>query len=602
MQKRGQISLFMVVGISVLLLVGLFLLSNRPVSDENQQALRQDYLSVEGYVNSCLERGLLAAEELGLREELKLKYEELIDSELKKCSDFSVFEAEHIDSGTAKSEVSLSDDSFGVEATYPILILRENSRISLDKFRTQFNREIIVSLDAAEKVVVAPDRKAELNVAEAGLTSGVLNNKMGIRIIDGSLENSGSASVVGGVAYVLLPEKADSVKATLTLKYNDANLPVSESSLAIAYYDESRHLWEILISSVNADANKVSAEISRFGTFAVVYGWMGGSVSETKDYYQNPKQMIPVDLPNCFKGMLEQFPVKGDSSFMNDWGFARTQGAHEGTDIMAPFGAEIVAADAGKITNRYCNDLGGNAIEISSGNDISYYYAHMSRFGNFKKGDNVNAGDIIGYVGTTIGCQSSCASSECGIPDQTIPHLHFGIYVNWKAQNPYCTLTVAKSGGLSPDSNVIVKDSPNKGPSMLAHNGVVIHSTHGSLQATISWFSTTSSQVSAHRIVGLNGEHYKMVDDDIQAWHAVENNPYYLGIELEQLTVNDPYSEEQYKVAAKIVKEWSRKYGFEINRQNIVGHEETEQGKRARKTDPGPMFDWDKFMALASMD
>ncbi len=613
MQKRGQISLFLIVGIVILLVSGLFMMIKRPNADRTEQALRQDYLAVESYINSCLERGLLSAEDLGLRDDLKAQHEALIDSELKKCSDFSVFKGVSIISGIAKSEVSLTDDSFSVSAKYPIMILRENSRIGIDRFRSQISREIDVTLEN-EKVIVAPDRKAELKIRDGFLLNNLPIWEAGIRIVDSGLENAGSETVAGGVAFRILPDKAEKENgATLTLKYNDANLPVSESSLAIAYYNETSHLWEALQSNSDQNANKVSAEISRFGTYAVVYGMMSQNFAENKDYYDSQPN-IPVDLENCFKGKLDQFPVRGSSSFMNDWGFSRVQGAHEGTDIMAPVGAEIVAAASGKITDMYCNKLGGNAIEISSGNGVSYYYAHMSGFGQFKIGDQVKAGDVIGYVGTTIGCQSPCSSALCGIPDQTIPHLHFGTYVNWKAQNPYCTLVAAKNVGTSSVStssssgDVIVKNSPNKGPAMVGYRGVIIHSTRGGqvpgkeLQATINWFSNPASRVSAHRNVGVNGENYKFVDEDIQAWHAGENNLYYLGIELEQGNINDPFTDKQYVVTAQIVREWSKKYGFQVNRQNVLGHEETEQGRRVGKTDPGPMFDWDKFMALANSD
>lgn len=347
---------------------------------------------------------------------------------------------------------------------------------------------------------------------------------------------------------------------------------------------------------------------------------MGEDVPESVDFFESrPPENIPVMLENCFSGKLEAFPVKGRSSFMNDWGFSRVQGKHEGTDIMAAEGSEIVAAVSGKITDRYCNNLGGNAIEIKGIDGVFYYYAHMSRFGNFAQGDSVRGGDVIGYVGTTIGCDQKCDSGLCGIPGKTIPHLHFGIYLGWKnPRNPYCALVESKSGQQS-DSNVkqsgkdvdtgsglgmVVKDTPHKGGKMGAVKGVIIHSTRGGqvpgkeLQATVNWFSNPSSKVSAHRAVGVNGEHYKFVDDGIQAWHAGEHNPYYLGIELEQGKITDSFTDKQYEVAARIVREWSKKYGFEVNRNTVLGHEETSQGKGQGKSDPGPMFDWNKFMSM----
>ncbi|MBI4438667.1 N-acetylmuramoyl-L-alanine amidase, partial [Candidatus Woesearchaeota archaeon] len=156
--------------------------------------------------------------------------------------------------------------------------------------------------------------------------------------------------------------------------------------------------------------------------------------------------------------------------------------------------------------------------------------------------------------------------------------------------------------------NIIQQLSPNHGGPMGEIKGVVIHSTRGlqvpgrELQAAVNWFMNPQSMVSAHRIIGVNGEQYKMVEDGITAWHAGEYNNNYLGIELEQGKPEDPYRDAQYRTAAQTVKEWSRKYGFPLTRnqntKTVLGHDETTQGISIGKTDPGRKFNWNKFMSL----
>lgn len=155
---------------------------------------------------------------------------------------------------------------------------------------------------------------------------------------------------------------------------------------------------------------------------------------------------------NCAEARLQAFPVADQSSFSNDYGAARPDNAkqgsnpvHEGTDILTKSeGNDVVAANAGEVIRVECRALGGNTISISGNDGFIYYYAHLRDFA-VSKGQRVSAGQLIGHVGTTIGC-----SSAGGIPGQTEPHLHFGIYLpgsgGWVPKNPYCSLKAVQTG------------------------------------------------------------------------------------------------------------------------------------------------------------
>ncbi|MFQ5574267.1 MAG: murein hydrolase activator EnvC family protein [Terriglobia bacterium] len=117
------------------------------------------------------------------------------------------------------------------------------------------------------------------------------------------------------------------------------------------------------------------------------------------------------------------FPVAAPNRFSNDWGNPRSGGRrHKGTDIFAANGAPVVAPVGGAVQRR----SGGRAGLWTSlkGNDgNTYYFMHMSGYG---KQGQVNAGDTIGYVGST---GNASASS---------PHLHFELHPGGGgAANPY---------------------------------------------------------------------------------------------------------------------------------------------------------------------
>jgi murein DD-endopeptidase MepM/ murein hydrolase activator NlpD len=91
---------------------------------------------------------------------------------------------------------------------------------------------------------------------------------------------------------------------------------------------------------------------------------------------------------------------------------------HEATDILAPRGTPILAADDGKIEKLFSSKPGGLTVyQFDSTGQYCYYYAHLDRYADgIREGMTVNRGDIIGHVGTT------------GNAPPGTPHLHFGIF------------------------------------------------------------------------------------------------------------------------------------------------------------------------------
>ena len=108
------------------------------------------------------------------------------------------------------------------------------------------------------------------------------------------------------------------------------------------------------------------------------------------------------------------------------WGGARSQGrSHEGIDIFAPRGTPIQATTQGIVSKVGENNLGGRVVVIIGPGGAAHYYAHLEDYADISPNDWVNAGDIIGYVG------------DSGNAKGTPTHVHYGIYINGSAVNPY---------------------------------------------------------------------------------------------------------------------------------------------------------------------
>lgn len=97
------------------------------------------------------------------------------------------------------------------------------------------------------------------------------------------------------------------------------------------------------------------------------------------------------------------------------------RGYHTGIDIGCRAGSPIYAAHDGAVILAGWAGAYGNTVEIRANDSLITSYHHMSKIA-VNKGQNVSAGKVIGYIGST------------GM--STGPHLHFEIRVNGKDVNP----------------------------------------------------------------------------------------------------------------------------------------------------------------------
>jgi murein DD-endopeptidase MepM/ murein hydrolase activator NlpD len=134
------------------------------------------------------------------------------------------------------------------------------------------------------------------------------------------------------------------------------------------------------------------------------------------------------------------FPVYGPSSFVDTFGALRgdiSTGWHHGDDIFAPLGAPLLAVASGTVFSVGWNRVGGNRLWLRDGQGNLFYYAHLSAFSPLAvNGSEVNAGDVVGFVGNTGDAQ--------GTPF----HLHFEIH-------PVGLLGLGYDGAVNPTSYLL---------------------------------------------------------------------------------------------------------------------------------------------------
>jgi murein DD-endopeptidase MepM/ murein hydrolase activator NlpD len=153
------------------------------------------------------------------------------------------------------------------------------------------------------------------------------------------------------------------------------------------------------------------------GRLRTLIRWTRGRVLALKERRENLAEWME-SLP------LQACPVAGPVEINDGFGDVRDMPGtpyhiHQGNDMMAPTGTPIVAPFAGNAVMEP-GELGGQAVKVYGAQGY-VYNAHMSAYGKLGP---VQAGDVIGYVGST--------------GNATAPHDHFEWHPgNGEAVDPY---------------------------------------------------------------------------------------------------------------------------------------------------------------------
>jgi murein DD-endopeptidase MepM/ murein hydrolase activator NlpD len=152
------------------------------------------------------------------------------------------------------------------------------------------------------------------------------------------------------------------------------------------------------------------------------------SLARWKDEQEQVKQALATDsqLRLWQAGFLEPVSGKrtgifGSVRIMN----GQARNPHNGEDIGAPMGADVVATNDGVVRLTVDHIFSGKGVFVDHGLGFYSMYFHLSEV-LVKDGESVKAGQIIGKVGAT--------------GRATGPHLHWGVKLNGARVNPYALL------------------------------------------------------------------------------------------------------------------------------------------------------------------
>ena len=156
-----------------------------------------------------------------------------------------------------------------------------------------------------------------------------------------------------------------------------------------------------------------------------------GKVEKLKDAWEEQSAKIERDILAAqraveYAGGEMAWPVPGHYKITSNYGprvhpITGGRDFHRGTDIGAPYGTTVVAANDGVVIYAGSHWSYGNYVIVDHGGGISTLYAHNTKL-LVGYGDEVKRGDPVSTVGST--------------GQSTGPHLHFEVRINGVITEP----------------------------------------------------------------------------------------------------------------------------------------------------------------------
>ncbi|MFJ4964249.1 N-acetylmuramoyl-L-alanine amidase A [Streptomyces sp. ADI96-02] len=127
---------------------------------------------------------------------------------------------------------------------------------------------------------------------------------------------------------------------------------------------------------------------------------------------------------------------------------------------------------------------------------------------------------------------------------------------------------------------------------------VIMHVTQGSFDSAVQVFQNPAHRAATHYIVGQDGRVVQMIRELDVAYQAGDRsyNERGIGIEHEGF-VDRPkdLTPAMYAASARLTADICARHGIPVDREHIIGHVEV---PGTDHTDPGPHWDWDRYMEL----
>ncbi|WP_448318117.1 N-acetylmuramoyl-L-alanine amidase [Streptomyces sp. CO7] len=127
---------------------------------------------------------------------------------------------------------------------------------------------------------------------------------------------------------------------------------------------------------------------------------------------------------------------------------------------------------------------------------------------------------------------------------------------------------------------------------------VVVHITQCEYRTAVMVFKDPAHQAAAHYIVDRDGHVTQMIRELDVAYHAGNRDYNERSVGIEHVGFVDrpqDFTAAMYEGSARLTAGICERHGIPVDRKHVIGHHEV---PGADHTDPGPHWDWDRYMKL----
>lgn len=286
--KKGQATIFLAIGIIVLILVGIsiFFVSQKNSSElgiEQSQQFSSDTEVFNSYFDQCADNAIVKSnEQFGVAEGNEQVYVQFFNNQLQNCIDDYIAELKNrgyqIQEGSLSSELNIYEKTILIDIKYPVTITKASKTQTFSGYEFAFPRvtkqQINNGVVEKTSTMFSTDNKLSLSVEEGTkvtLEDGSPVEDISISVEDVHFEGLPNTAVIGNLVYEGLPDGAHfdpPIEVSIKLSPSDIQ-GRNPYTFKLATYDEERDLWLGYPSQYIPETNTVKGLVDHFSYLSI---------------------------------------------------------------------------------------------------------------------------------------------------------------------------------------------------------------------------------------------------------------------------------------------------------------------------------------------